>query len=300
MKLSVSIVTFNNEAVIRDALSSIEKSTLKQKNNCRVVVVDNASTDKTREIISREFPWVTLICSENVGFSVSHNKAIRHILENVNGKPGYHLIMNPDVYFGEEALEKLVDFMEANKDVGLVMPKILYPDHGVQYLCKLLPTPFDLLGRRFMPGFLKAFFKRRFEAYEFRDRDYDKVMEAPHLSGCFMMVRAGVFEKVGLFDERFFIYLEDVDMSRRIHAEFKTIYYPGVHVFHHYHKGSYKRFRHLKYHVWSAVKYFNKWGWFFDKERKKINKRIKNASGSQGALLKNRPAGTDPHKTFDS
>ncbi|MDQ1351495.1 MAG: hypothetical protein QG657_1798 [Acidobacteriota bacterium] len=275
MKLTVSIVTFNNEAFIRDALSSIEKSTLHQQNKCAVVVVDNSSTDKTREIISREFPRITLICSENRGFSAGHNKAIRHVLENVNGKPDYHLIMNPDVYFGEEALEKLVDFMEANKDVGLVMPKILYPDHGVQYLCKLLPTPFDLLGRRFMPGFLKALFKQRFEEYEFRNRNYDELMEVPHLSGCFMMVRARVFEKVELFDERFFIYLEDVDLSRRIHAEFKTIYYPEVHVFHHYHKGSYKRLKHLKYHVRSAVKYFNKWGWFFDKERKEINKKAK-------------------------
>lgn len=274
MKLTVSIVTFNNEAFIRDALSSIEKSSLNQQNKCAVVVVDNSSMDKTREIISREFPWITLICSENRGFSAGHNKAIRLLLKDGSGKPDYHLVMNPDVYFGEEALEKLVDFMEANKTVGLVMPKILYPDHGVQYLCKLLPTPFDLLGRRFMPGFLKVFFRRRFEEYEFRDRDYDEIMEVPHLSGCFMMVRTGVFEKVGLFDERFFIYLEDVDMSRRIHAEFKTIYYPVVHVFHHYHKGSYKRFKHLKYHVWSAVKYFNKWGWFYDKERKKINKLL--------------------------
>lgn len=274
MKLTVSIVTFNNEAFIRDALSSIEKSTLNRQKNCAVVVVDNSSTDKTREIISREFPWVTLICSENRGFSAGHNKAIRRLLKDGSGKPDYHLVMNPDVYFGEGALEKLVDFMEANKTIGLVMPKILYPDHRVQYLCKLLPTPFDLLGRRFMPGFLKVFFRRRFGEYEFRDRDYDEIMEVPHLSGCFMMVRTGVFEKVGLFDERFFIYLEDVDMSRRIHVEFKTIYYPVVHVFHHYHKGSYKRFKHLKYHVWSAVKYFNKWGWFYDKERKKINKLL--------------------------
>ena len=281
MKLTVSIVTFNNEAVIRDALNCIEQSTLKQRNNCTTVVVDNSSTDKTAEIVSREFPGITLIRSVNEGFSVGHNKAIHHILENTGVKPDYHLIMNPDIFFGEDALEKLVGFMDTRNDVGLVMPKVLFPDNRVQYLCKLLPTPFDLLGRRFMPEFLKTFFKRRFEAYELRDRSYDGLMEVPHLSGCFMMMRTDVFEKVGLFDERFFIYLEDVDMSRRIHTKFKTLYYPGVHVFHHYHKGSYKRFRHLMYHMESAVKYFNKWGWFFDKERKIINKRIKNASGGQ-------------------
>jgi GT2 family glycosyltransferase len=273
MKLTISIVTFNNDEVIRDALMSIEKSTLKIKNSCQVIVVDNASTDKTVDIISREFPGVILIRSENIGYGAGHNKAIRKVLEKE--KPGYHLVMNPDVYFGEDVLEQLVDFMENNKNVGLVMSKIYYPDHSVQYLCKLLPTPFDLFGRRFMPGFLKALFKRRFDAYEFRDRDYDQIMAVPHLSGCFMMVRMEVLEKVGIFDERFFMYLEDVDLSRRIHSRFKTLYYPEVHIFHQYHQGSYKRFKHLKYHISSAIKYFNKWGWFFDKERKEINRKAK-------------------------
>ncbi|HLP48592.1 MAG TPA: glycosyltransferase, partial [Candidatus Kapabacteria bacterium] len=149
MKLTISIVTFNNEDVIRDALNSIEKSTLKQTANCAVVVVDNSSTDKTAAIVSREFPKVTLIRAENMGFSAGHNKAIRYVLENTGLEPEYHLIMNPDVFFDEDVLEKLVAFMDAEKDAGLVMPKILYPDHQVQYLCKLLPTPFDLFGRRF-------------------------------------------------------------------------------------------------------------------------------------------------------
>jgi GT2 family glycosyltransferase len=89
------------------------------------------------------------------------------------------------------------------------------------------------------------------------------------------MVRTRIFEEVGLFDERFFMYLEDVDLSRRIHSQYKTIYYPDIHIYHHYHKASYKRFKHLKYHILSAVKYFNKWGWFIDKERKTINKNAK-------------------------
>ncbi|MCP5103138.1 MAG: glycosyltransferase family 2 protein [bacterium] len=272
MKLTVSIVTFNNEAVIREALGCLEKSTLNKNGQLRVTVVDNASTDNTIGIIGSEFPGVTLISSQNNGFGAGHNKAIREI----PGESDYHLVMNPDIYFHEEVLEKLLDFMEKNKNVGLVMPKIHYPDDGIQYLCKLLPTPFDLIGRRFIPGFLKKFIKplkRRLEVYEFRDRDYHEQMEVPHLSGCFMLVRTEVFEKAGLFDERFFMYLEDVDLSRRILRHYKNIYYPYVHVYHHYHQGSYKRFKHLKYHISSAVKYFNKWGWFFDNERKEMNEK---------------------------
>jgi GT2 family glycosyltransferase len=268
MKLTISIVTYNNKTTIRDALNSIEKSTLKQENECETVVVDNSSGDGTADIIAGEFPGVRLIRSENVGFGAGHNKAIA----DTAGKSDYHLIMNPDIYFDEEVPAKLVAFMEKNKDTGLVMPKIYYPDKRVQHLCKLLPTPFDLIGRRFIPGFLKPLFKRRFEAYEFRDRDYDEQMEVPHLSGCFMMIRSEVFEKTGAFDERFFMYLEDVDLSRRILSRYKNVYFPGVHIFHHYHQGSYKQFKHLKYHAASAIKYFNKWGWFFDKERRRINK----------------------------
>lgn len=273
MKLTISIVTFNNHSVIHDALTSIEQSTLKQNNQCRVIVVDNGSSDGTPDLIAREFPDVTLIRSENVGFGAGHNKAIKEI----TGQADYHLVMNPDIYFKKDALEKLTAFMDAHPAVGLCMPKILYPDGSTQHLRKLLPTPFDLIGRRFIPGFLKFLVKRRFETYEFRDRSYDETMSVPHLSGCFMMIRGGVFREVGGFDERYFMYLEDVDFSRRIHAHYRTLYFPGVYITHHYHQQSYKRFNHLKYHIASAVKYFNKWGWFFDKERRSMNEKAKKA-----------------------
>lgn len=266
-KLTVSIVTYNNETVIEKALKSIEQSTLPPY-EYDVMVVDNSSKDNTPDIIASKYPGFSLVHSKNIGYGAGHNKAIRLISRNAD----YHLVMNPDVYFGEDVLRKLIDFMDKHPEIGLVMPKILYPDDQIQYLCKLLPTPFDLIGRRFIPGFLKPVFKKRFDHYEFRDRDYNRVMQVPHLSGCFMMLRTEVFETVGLFDERFFMYLEDVDYSRRVHTRYKTVYYPEVSVYHQYHKGSYKRLRNLEYHIISAVKYFNKWGWFFDSERKAINK----------------------------
>ena len=266
MRLTISIVTFNSEDVIENALTSIEQSSLPSY-EYDVMVVDHSSTDTTREIIASHFPGVSLVPSPNTGYGAGHNKAIKIIAR----KSDYHLVMNPDIYFSGNVLEQLMAFMDAHPELGLVMPKILYPDSRIQYLCKLLPTPFDLIGRRFIPGFLKPLFKKRLERYEFRDRDYNQIMEVPHLSGCFMMLRTRVFEKVGLFDERFFMYLEDVDYSRRVHAHFKTLYYPEVAVYHQYHKGSYKRWKHLRYHIVSAVKYFNKWGWFRDPQRKAIN-----------------------------
>ena len=267
MKLTISIVTFNNESVIRETLTSIEKSTLRKKNRCDVFVVDNSSTDRTAAIISREFSWVTLIPSENIGFGAGHNKAVRKIL----GKSDYHVIMNPDVYFDADALENLLDFIKKDEKIGLVAPKLVYPDNRVQYTCRLLPTPFDLVVRRFIPGFLKPLFKNRLNHFERRHADYDKKMEAPNLCGCVMMIRSEVFKTVGLFDERFFMYLEDVDFTRRIHQQYKTVYYPDVRIYHRHGHGSYKKWKDLNYHISSAVKYFCKWGWFFDRERKEIN-----------------------------
>jgi GT2 family glycosyltransferase len=266
VRLTISIVTFNSEAVIENALTSIEQSRLPSY-DYDVMIVDHSSNDATREIVASRFPGVSLVSSPNTGYGAGHNKAIKTIAH----KSEYHLAMNPDIYFSGDVLEQLMAFMDTHPEVGLMMPKILYPDNRIQYLCKLLPTPFDLIGRRFMPEFLGSLFEKRFERYELRDRDYNQMMEVPHLSGCFMMLRTAVFKKVGLFDERFFMYLEDVDYSRRVHAHYKTLYYPAATVYHQYHKGSYKRWKHLKYHIVSAIKYFNKWGWFWDSQRKAMN-----------------------------
>ena len=86
-----------------------------------------------------------------------------------------------------------------------------------------------------------------------------------------MMVRTSIFPKIGLFDERYFMYMEDVDLCRRIGEVSKTMYFPDVHVFHEYQKGSYHNWLLTKYHISSAWKYFGKWGWFFDKTRDKLN-----------------------------
>ena len=98
-------------------------------------------------------------------------------------------------------------------------------------------------------------------------------MNIPILSGCFMFLRTEALEKVGLFDEQFFMYMEDFDLNRRIHRAYKTIFFPEAVVVHEYQKASYKNIKLLKAHIKSAIYYFNKYGWFFDKERKKVNKK---------------------------
>jgi GT2 family glycosyltransferase len=230
-----------------------------------VYVVDNSPADELKTVSNFSEKIRYIFNGANLGYGKAHNIAIRHAIEK---EAKYHVVINPDIYFDEGAIESLSDFMDGNDDVGQVMPKIIYPDGEIQYLCKLLPTPGNLFGRRFL--FAKKSNKIN-RQYELRDTKYDKLMEIPSLSGCFMFMRIDTLLKTGGFDERYFMYLEDVDLCRRIGKVSKTCFFPLVYVVHEYNKGSYKNKDLLKYHIVSAIKYFNKWGWFFDKERKAIN-----------------------------
>ncbi len=116
---------------------------------------------------------------------------------------------------------------------------------------------------------------------DYPESSYDKVMDVPCLSGCFMFIRTEIFKRVGLFDERFFMYLDDFDLSRRINRDYRMVYYPKVTIYHEYKRDSYKNNKLLQYHISSSIKYFNKWGWFFDKERSMANKKtLMNLNGS--------------------
>jgi len=267
--INVSIVLFKNDQdLVKKAIYSCVNSILIN----RIYLIDNSPTDMLSCLANLDSRIEYIFNNTNLGFGKAHNIALkRSIEENIP----YHLVLNPDVYFEGGVLEELYNFMENNPDVGLVMPKVLYPDGTLQYLCKLLPTPLDLFGRRFLNfGPFKKIVEKRNEIYELRFTGYDKIMEVPYLSGCFMFIRTEVLKKVGLFDERFFMYLEDTDLSRRIHRVAKTVYYPYVYIYHEYGKGSYKSLKLLYYHIKSAIKYFNKYGWFFDKEREEINRKI--------------------------
>jgi GT2 family glycosyltransferase len=155
----------------------------------------------------------------------------------------------------------------------LLMPKVLYPDGRLQPLCKLLPSPMTLFSRRFLK-FNSGLISRMNHWYEMHFTGYNTVMDVPFLSGCFMFLRMETIQKVGLFDENIFLYTEDTDLTRRIHQHYRTVFYPEVSIYHHNQRASYKNYVIMMHHVFSAIRYFNKWGWFNDSERKHINQRI--------------------------
>jgi hypothetical protein len=263
--LTAAIVTYRNSIVqLRRAVASVAQ----QRCRIQLVLVDNAGEDAVAAL-AEECGAIYLRPPENLGFGKAHNLAYQRARE----LGSFHLVLNPDVHFEAEVLETLLEVMTAQPDLGVVMPKILYADGTTQYLCKRLPTPWDLVVRRFAPGFAHGVFRRAMERYEFRDRDYDQPMEPPTLSGCFLLLRNSVVDQVGLFDERFFMYMEDVDLVRRILDVSRALYYPAVSIMHEYQKGSYRDRRLAWHHVLSALKYFSKWGWFLDAERERLNQR---------------------------
>ena len=261
--ISASIVTYKNNP---DVLTRTINCFLEATPEAPLFIIDNSPKDTVRSLCTH--PSVQYIFNnENVGFGRGHNQVIT---KNRNTEK-YHLILNPDVYFDKRVIRELVNFMEANEEVGLIMPKVLYPDGRLQPLCKLLPTPQQILARRFLCRFGGLQSKINY-SYEMQFTGYDKIAEAPFLSGCFMLIRSEVFKKVGVFDERFFLYFEDTDLSRRIHEQYKTIYYPNVEVYHVHERGAYRDKKLFIQGIKSAVQYFNKWGWFNDAQREIINK----------------------------
>jgi len=264
--ISGSIVLYKGEKGLTAAIDSFLNTSLPVK----LYLIDNSPTNRLASFLSNVLadPRVEYIFNNaNIGFGAAHNIAIR---KSVNVSL-YHPVLNPDVYFEKDVLKNLFNYMGKKPDVGLVMPKVLYPDGTIQYTCKLLPSPFDLIVRRFLPT---ALTKKRTAYFEMRSTGYNKEMEVPYLSGCFMFLRSEALKKIGLFDERFFMYPEDIDLTRRMQNEYKTMFYPNVSIVHEHGKGSYKSVRLLSIHISNMIKYFNKWGWLFDKERKRVNRYI--------------------------
>ena len=260
--LNASIVLYHHSIdTIKPLVETLRASNLISD----IFLIDNSQSPNAD---FEKLPVTYIFTGKNLGYGAGHNIAMRETLKK---NVPYHLVVNPDVAFEPEILKKIVDFMDKNTNIGLLMPKVFYPDGEIQYLCKLLPTPFDLIFRRFLP---ERWTKKRTEKFEMRASGYDKVIDVPYLSGCFMFFRTEALREVGLFDERFFLYPEDIDITRRMRRKFRTVYYPEVSIIHQHAHSSYENFHILWIHMFNMIKYFNKWGWFCDKERKVVNQEI--------------------------
>ena len=259
--ITASIVLYNTS-------SQLTAQVIESYKPCdsRVLYIIDNSEHKTDRYIN--FENITYIYSgKNLGYGAAHNIGIEKAIQIGSD---YHIVLNPDISFETEILDDLIVYADKNHDVVYMLPKVLYPNGKLQYLCKLLPTPFDLFFRRFLPQV--GVFKKWNDRYTLKQFGYDKIINSPCLSGCFMFMRVSTLRDNNLrFDEQFFMYCEDFDLIRRLHRVGKTVFYPYVSIVHNHEKASYKNWRMLVKHIMSVCKYFNKYGWFKDNERKNYN-----------------------------
>ena len=231
------------------------------------VVVDNGGAEDACTVAA-SVGARCLMPGRNLGFGAAHNLALSSLSDV---RAPYHLILNPDIHLGVGALSELAAVMDALPEVGVVMPRILYPNGSTQYLCKLLPAPLDLILRRFTGNPWRRLFQGRMDRYDMKLFDYSRPVYVPVLSGCFMFTRRSMLEAVGRFDERFFLYMEDVDLCRRMDGISRLLFWPGITVTHGHARGSYRHTHLLGLHIRAAIAYFNKWGWFNDPVRRTRN-----------------------------
>ena len=237
------------------------------------IVVDNGAADgstssESLRLAVEQSGGVYVAATRNLGFGAGHNLAFQH-LATVSTE--FHLLVNPDILFEPAVPAALEKVMDHHPSAATLMPRVVYPDGAPQFLCRLLPTPFDFALRRFFPAPLQRLFQGTLDRYELRGLEDVPCNCVPFLSGCFMFTRRSALQAIHGFDDRFFLYLEDVDLCRRLATVGDLLYWPAISVVHGCYRGAYRDTRLMLIFVQSAVRYFNKWGWFFDRRRRRAN-----------------------------
>jgi len=220
MDLSIVIVNWNTKDYLQKCINSIYENT--KGISFEIIVVDNASSDVSIETVKSIFPSVKLIeNSENLGFNAANNQGIKI------SSARYILLLNPDTIVLSTALSEMVRFMDGNEDAGALGCKILNPDGTLHLYFRKHPT----LGKEV----IRLILPERFTLEELRTKpqDYESVHEVEVLSGSCIMVRKEVFDRIGLLDERFFMYGDDVDLCYQVKKDNRKIYYiPHAQIIH--------------------------------------------------------------------
>jgi GT2 family glycosyltransferase len=271
MDISISIVNYNTKNLVKQCVKNIIKS--KPNLDYEIIITDSGSKDGSIELIKTEilprFPQVRLVKSSNQGFGTGHNLG----LKNSNAK--YIMIINADIVILNDAISQLYSFMQANKQCGIVGPKLIYPDMSVQDSCHAWPKFWTPLFRRTSLG-KTVWGIREQKRYDMANYDHTATKQVDWLVGACLLIRKTLWDKINGFDERFFMYCEDIDICRHAwQLNYQVWYYPEARMIH-YHKrlSAQKKWwtavfdKSSRIHLQSHWKYFRKWGF--------VNAKIRN------------------------
>ena len=244
--ISASIVLFNQD---ENTLQKTINAILKCNEIERLFLIDNSKINnglKYQDVDKIEYRFT----KANLGFGSAHNL----IINEINNTFTHHLVLNPDVVFNPKDILVLVSELENNDEVAMISPKAMYPTGEMQYTCRKNPTFLELIYRRLHINKKFVYFQ------EYRDKDLTVPFCPAFVHGFFMLFKTEDFVSVNGFDKRYFLYMEDADICRKIYKNNKKVlYFPGVEVIHEHQKGSTKKIRLLFHHFSSAMKYFKKW-----------------------------------------
>lgn len=253
--LTFSIVAYKNYDQIINAVNSINKFTSRYTK--KIIIVDNTESAYLKDYVHqinklRNLDNVNLIQNkQNLGFGKANNIALK------KARGEYFVICNPDIILIEDSFSKIIPYMEENQKVGAIIPKLIDQNHKIEPVYRRELTPVDIIVRYVHP--FGTFSKRR--AYHtMQDMDYSKPFQVPFGQGSFIVVRNELMRKLNGFDERYFMYVEDADLCKRINQVSTLEYYPYTSIIHLWEQGSHKNIKLMKWHAQAMIKYFNKWG----------------------------------------
>ena len=273
IKLSISVVCYNSPLnQLKSLIGSLENSIkyLRQNNQLPVIpvfIIDNSNeSNLLSELCIRENQRLKPLKVElhriaghgNIGYGRAHNLILQMIDSD------FHLILNPDVTFEEDALFLALARMIETKEIKALSPNATDPYGSKQYLCKNYPSVFILLIRGLGLAIFEKLFSDRLYLYENRDLPEDRpTVREMLLSGCFLLIETQTFKVINGFDERYFLYFEDFDLSIRIGQHGKLVYAPEVRITHSGGNTSTKGLWHVLRFFISGIRFFNSHGWRF-------------------------------------
>ncbi len=248
--ISVVIVAYNNEADVKQAVCSILEHTAADIQK-KIYIVDNSSLPNQLQKAADGWKDTEYIpMKSNLGFGGGHNFVLPML------DSAYHAIVNPDILLKEDSLGILIRFLE-DTGAGMAVPRLLGTDGKLQGVYRRELTVFDMGIRMFLP----KCFPNRQARHTMQDMDYTKPFQVPFAQGSFLVIRTSLFRELGGFDPRYFMYMEDADLCRRVNQTSRLLYCPDTEVIHRWERGSHKDGSLRKYHIRSMIQYFQKWGW---------------------------------------
>ena len=253
LPVSAGIVTYGDYEDANNAIKTVLEFT--QGVELDLHVIDNASPDGTGLLLDAAYgkQAVVHLLKQNVGFGRGHNT----VLPFINSK--YHAVINPDIVLDSDIITQLCLFLEQNNNIVAVTPKLLFTNGDVQHVAKRKPSVLALAARRLPFTFLKKYEKN----YLMLDAPLSDVTDIQFCSGCFFVIRTDVFKAIGGFDEDYFMYFEDADITQRMLKHGRVVYYPHGYVYHAWHRRTAKSAGHFLQQLKSMFIYFKKWGFKF-------------------------------------